>query len=91
MKISVLGSGTWGIALASETGAFLATEMLFRVGDKDIYLHVVGTTNGVDWVGTICGDGAPMGYAVLEMDGTHVNNSYYKPTKLPAEFLKTEN
>lgn len=59
---------------------------VFRVGDKDVYLHVVGTTNGVDWVGTICGDGAPMGYAVLEMDGTHVNNSYYKPTKLPAEF-----
>lgn len=58
----------------------------YNVKGKDIHLHVVGTSNGVDWAGTICGDGAPMGYAVIEMEGNHVTDQYYKPTKLSPEF-----
>lgn len=58
----------------------------FTVNGKDIHLHVCGTANGVDWAGTICGDGAPMGYAVIEMEGNHVTDQYYKPTKLSSDF-----
>lgn len=59
---------------------------LYEVDGKVIKGNVVGTTNGVDWAATICGDGAPMGYAVLELQGGTVRNHYYKPTCLDEDF-----
>ena len=53
---------------------------------RKIYGNVVGTANGVDWAATVCGDGAPMGYAVMELKGGSVKNHYYKPTCIDPAF-----
>ncbi len=59
---------------------------IYEVSGKEIYVNVVGTTNGVDWKGTICGDGAPMGYASFEVINGKVANHIYKPVKYPETF-----
>lgn len=59
---------------------------IFEVGGKEIYRDVVGTANGVDWAGTICGDGAPMGYAVYEFSGPALSYHYYKPVGYDRDF-----
>jgi hypothetical protein len=53
---------------------------------KVIPVNVVGTTNGVDWCGTICGDGAPHGYGNFEIEGGTVKNYIYKPVKMDEGF-----
>lgn len=58
----------------------------FAVNGKEICNQVAGSANGVDWAGTICGDGAPMGYEVYEMNGSDISNQFYKPTKLDKSF-----
>ncbi len=56
------------------------------VNGKAIHGNVVGTANGVDWAATVCGDGAPMGYAVMEMQAGEIQRYYYKPTCLDENF-----
>lgn len=51
---------------------------IHKINGKEIYEDVVGTSDGVDWAGTLCGDGAPMGYAYFSFTGAHCGDSYYK-------------
>lgn len=57
-----------------------------NINGKEIYQDVVGTANGVDWAGTVCGDGAPMGYAVYDFKDGHIVNNFYKPVRYDASF-----
>lgn len=59
---------------------------ILTVNGKEIYTHIVGTASGVDWRGTVCGDGAPMGYSVFEIENGHVANHLYKAVRYPADF-----
>lgn len=59
---------------------------IYEVSGKEIYMNIVGTTNGVDWKGTVCGDGAPMGYGAFEIKNGKVVNNIYKPVKFPETF-----
>ncbi len=51
-----------------------------------IPVHVVGALNGVDWRGTICGGGEPMGYASFEYSGTTLKNHIYKAVRYPESY-----
>ena len=59
---------------------------IYEVSGKEIYMNVVGSTNGVDWRGTISGDGAPMGYGVFEINNGKVDNNFHKPVRFPESF-----
>ncbi len=49
--------------------------------DGNIYEHVHGTVCGAWWTGPVCGDGAPRGYGVYEVNGTELK-WFYKSTGL---------
>jgi hypothetical protein len=55
-----------------------------NVVNGNVYEHVHGTLCGAWWTGPICGDGAPRGYGVYEVEGTELK-WYYKSTGLPKE------
>lgn len=50
-----------------------------------VYEHVHGTVCGAWWTGPVCGDGAPRGYGVYEVDGNDLT-WYYKPTGLDRNY-----
>lgn len=50
----------------------------------NVHEHVHGTLCGAWWTGPICGDGAPRGYGVYEVEGNEMK-WYYKSTGLPKE------
>ncbi|NDK57001.1 calcineurin-like phosphoesterase C-terminal domain-containing protein [Pontibacter fetidus] len=59
-----------------------------NVIEQDIYEHNHGTVCGNLWTGPVCGDGAPGGYAVYEVDGTDLK-WYYKSTGFDADHQMT--
>ena len=44
----------------------------------DVYEHIHAAACGAWWWSIINGDGTPNGYAVYEIDGSHIKNWYYK-------------
>jgi len=50
-----------------------------------IFEHVHGTVCGAWWTGPVCGDGAPNGYGVYEVDGNEMK-WYYKGTGKPRDY-----
>lgn len=59
---------------------------IFEVDNKEIYMNIVGSANGVDWRGTVCGDGAPMGYGVFDIKNGEVVNHVHKAVRFPETF-----
>ncbi|MER2996536.1 calcineurin-like phosphoesterase family protein [Pontibacter populi] len=59
-----------------------------NVIEQDIFEHNHGTVCGNLWTGPVCGDGAPGGYAVYEVDGTDMK-WYYKSTGFDADHQMT--
>lgn len=51
-----------------------------------MYEHIHGATCGAWWKSTINGDGTPNGYAVYSINGTAINNWYYKSVKYDKDF-----
>jgi hypothetical protein len=52
--------------------------------EKDgVYEHTHGAVCGAWWTGPICGDGAPRGYGIYEVNGTELK-WHYKSTGLPS-------
>ena len=62
------------------------TSYVHTSGSKRIREHIVGTSCGAWWHGTICTDGAPNGYGIYEFDGTTITNSLYKGTRCDESF-----
>lgn len=57
-----------------------------NISRSGVPVNVVGSINGVDWAGTVCGAGEPNGYASFEFSGTSLNNHIYKSVNYPEEY-----
>lgn len=57
-----------------------------KIGTKYIQEYALGAACGAHWTSTVCYDGAPNGYGVMEYDGATLKNYYYKSTKKDAGF-----
>lgn len=56
---------------------------IINTSHKGVPVSVVGSINGVDWEGTVCGAGEPNGYASFEFSGTVLRNHIYKAVNHP--------